>query len=66
MEKWLAAGQPHVQTRLKEYGVEFLKDLPAPEDHEELIRKGEEFIEAWTRKSLKGITWVKHEVTVTL
>jgi hypothetical protein len=50
MEKWLAAGQPHVQTRLKEYGVEFLKDLPAPEDHEELIRKGEEFIEEWERK----------------
>jgi len=50
MEKWLAAGQPHVQTRLKEYGVEFLKDLPAPEDHEELIRKGEEFIEEWSSK----------------
>ena len=27
MEKWLADGQPHVQTRLKEYGVEFLKDF---------------------------------------
>jgi hypothetical protein len=35
---------------LKEYGVEFLKDLPAPEDHEELIRKGEEFIEEWISK----------------
>jgi hypothetical protein len=33
-----------VQKRLKEYGIEFLKNLPAPEDHEELIRKGEEFI----------------------
>ena len=47
--EWLEAGQPHVQTRLKEYGVEFLKNLVAPEDHEELIRKGEEFIEEWSR-----------------
>jgi trimethylamine:corrinoid methyltransferase-like protein len=44
MEKWIEAGQPHAQTRLKEYAVEFLKDLPVPEDHEELMRKGEEFI----------------------
>ena len=50
MEKWLEAGQPHAQTRLKEYGVEFLKNLPAPEDHEELIRKGEEFIAEWSSK----------------
>jgi trimethylamine--corrinoid protein Co-methyltransferase len=47
MEKWLEAGQPHAQKRLKEYSIEFLKDLPAPEDHEELMRKGEEFIEEW-------------------
>jgi trimethylamine--corrinoid protein Co-methyltransferase len=44
MEKWIEAGQPHVQKKLSEYTVEFLKDLPAPEDHEELMRKGEEFI----------------------
>jgi trimethylamine--corrinoid protein Co-methyltransferase len=44
MEKWIEAGQPHVQKRLREYAVESLKDLPAPEDHEELMRKGEEFI----------------------
>ena len=44
MEKWIEAGQPHAQTRLKEYAVEFLKDLPVPEDHDELMRKGEEFI----------------------
>ncbi len=46
MEKWIEAGQPHVQEKLSEYTVEFLKQLPAPEDHEELIRKGEEFIKA--------------------
>jgi len=44
MEKWIEAGQPHVQKKLSEYAVEFLKDLPVPEDHEELMRKGEEFI----------------------
>lgn len=44
MEKWIEAGQPHVQKKLSEYAVEFLRDLPAPEDHEELMRKGEEFI----------------------
>jgi hypothetical protein len=44
MEKWLAAGQPHVQKKLSDYAIEFLKDLPTPEDHEDLIRKGEEFI----------------------
>lgn len=44
MEKWIEAGQPHVQRRLSEYTIEFLRDLPAPEDHEELMRKGEEFI----------------------
>lgn len=44
MEKWIEAGQPRVQKRLREYSVEFLKDLRVPEDHEELMRKGEEFI----------------------
>jgi trimethylamine--corrinoid protein Co-methyltransferase len=50
MEKWLEAGQPHAQTRLKEYSIEFLKDLPVPEDYEELMRKGEQFVEEWERK----------------
>ncbi|MFN8461799.1 MAG: hypothetical protein U0X93_08540 [Anaerolineales bacterium] len=40
MEKWLEAGQPHVQKRLKEYGIEFSEDLPVPEDHEEVMRRG--------------------------
>ncbi|HSG43192.1 MAG TPA: trimethylamine methyltransferase family protein [Anaerolineales bacterium] len=44
MEKWNEAGQPSVQDKLTEYTVEFMKDLPAPEDHDELIAKGEEFI----------------------
>ncbi len=44
MEKWLSAGQPHVQKKLSEYAVEYMKDMPIPEDHAELIAKGEEFI----------------------
>jgi trimethylamine:corrinoid methyltransferase-like protein len=47
MEKWLEAGQPHAQKWLRDYCVEFLKDLPVPEDHEELMRQGEEFIGKW-------------------
>jgi trimethylamine--corrinoid protein Co-methyltransferase len=45
MEKWIQAGQPHVQKKLKEYGMALMRDLPVPEDYEELMRKGEEFIE---------------------
>lgn len=51
MEKWLEAGQPHVQKRLKEYGIEFLKDLPVPDDHEEVMRRGEEWVEEWKVES---------------
>jgi hypothetical protein len=40
MEKWLDAGQPHAQGWLKDYSIEFLKDLPAPKDHEELFGRG--------------------------
>ena len=50
MEKWLEVGQPQAQKWLKDYGVEFLKDLPVPEDHEELMRVGEEFIERVSSK----------------
>jgi hypothetical protein len=46
MEKWIEAGQPHVQKKLSDYTIEFLKNLPAPEDHDELMQKGEEFIKA--------------------
>ena len=45
MEKWSEAGQPQAQKWLRDYSIQFLKDLPVPEDHEELMRKGEEFIE---------------------
>lgn len=51
MEKWIEAGQPRAQEWLRSYTIDFLKDLPAPEDHEELIRKGEEYIEKLSLKS---------------
>jgi trimethylamine:corrinoid methyltransferase-like protein len=44
MEKWVEAGLPHAQTWLRDYAIEFLKELPAPEDHEDLMGKGVEFI----------------------
>jgi trimethylamine--corrinoid protein Co-methyltransferase len=44
MEKWMEAGQPHVQKKLAEYTMEYMKDMPIPEDHDELLAKGEEFI----------------------
>jgi hypothetical protein len=50
MEKWIEAGQPHVQKKLSTYAIEFLKDLPAPEDQEVLTRKGEEFIKTVVSK----------------
>ena len=50
MEKWIEAGQPPAQKRLRDYSIEFLKGLPIPDDHEELIRKGEEFIRAYERR----------------
>ncbi len=48
MEKWMEAGQPHVQKQLKEYAIEFMKNLPVPEDHDELMAMGEEFIKRAT------------------
>lgn len=44
MEKWMEAGQPHVQKVLREYAMEYMKDMPIPEDHDELLAKGEAFI----------------------
>ncbi|HXF85042.1 MAG TPA: trimethylamine methyltransferase family protein [Anaerolineales bacterium] len=44
MEKWIEAGKPHVQQWLRKYALEYLSDLPVPEDYEVLVRKGEEFI----------------------
>ncbi len=40
----MATRAPQVQKKLSEYAIKFLKDLPMPADHDELIGKGQEFI----------------------
>jgi trimethylamine--corrinoid protein Co-methyltransferase len=44
MEKWLEAGAPPARQVLREKTQDLLADLPIPDDHDELIGKGEEFI----------------------
>jgi len=46
MEKWQAAGQPEARQLLREKTQELLLDVPAPEDYEVLIGKGEEYIKS--------------------
>lgn len=44
MEKWMEQGQPKAIDLLRQYTRQLLSELEAPEDHDELINKGEEFI----------------------
>ncbi len=44
MEKWMDQGQPKAIDLLRQYTRQLLSELKAPEDHDELINKGEEFI----------------------
>jgi trimethylamine:corrinoid methyltransferase-like protein len=44
MEAWQKAGEPPARQVLREKTREALATAPAPEDHDELITKGEEFI----------------------
>ena len=44
MEKWVEAGRLEAIKRLREYTQRLLDDLQAPEDCEDLLVKGEEFI----------------------
>ena len=44
MEKWLEAGAPPASQVLREKTQDLLANLPVPDDHDELMRKGEEFI----------------------
>jgi trimethylamine--corrinoid protein Co-methyltransferase len=48
MEKWQAAGQPSADKILREKTRDLLASVTAPEDHDELMAKGEEFIKART------------------
>ena len=44
MERWQAEGQPSARKVLREKTRSLLADLSAPDDHEELVGKGNEFI----------------------
>lgn len=44
MEKWQAEGSPSAQGALREKTIELMKTAPAPEDYEEMMKKGEAFI----------------------
>ncbi|MBC8335687.1 MAG: trimethylamine methyltransferase family protein [Anaerolineales bacterium] len=44
MEKWQAEGQPEARDLLREKTQALLQDLPAPDDYDVLIGKGEEYI----------------------
>jgi len=44
LEKWQARGCPKADEYLRKYTVELLKNVGKPEDHDELIEKGEIFI----------------------
>jgi len=45
MEKWQSEGQPDARQILREKTQSLLADLPVPEDYNDLIGKGTEFIE---------------------
>ncbi len=45
MERWQAEGRPDARQVLREKTRALLADLPAPEDYEELLGKGNEFID---------------------
>ncbi len=44
LEKWQSKGCPKVDEFLRKYTVQILENMSAPEDHDELIEKGERFI----------------------
>jgi len=45
MEKWQANGRPDASRLLRDYTCSLLENLAAPEDHAELLAKGETFIQ---------------------
>jgi trimethylamine--corrinoid protein Co-methyltransferase len=46
MEKWVDEGRPDAMNVLREYTRALLSDLQAPDDHDELLAKGEAFIQS--------------------
>jgi trimethylamine:corrinoid methyltransferase-like protein len=41
MEKWLAAGEPHASQVLQQHTAGLIANAPAPEDHADLLARGE-------------------------
>jgi hypothetical protein len=46
MEKWQEAGQPEAKQVLREKTQAMIQDLSSPQDYEEMIGKGEEYIKS--------------------
>ena len=45
LEKWQSRGCPKADEFLKKYTIQKIDNMCAPEDHDELIEKGERFID---------------------
>jgi trimethylamine--corrinoid protein Co-methyltransferase len=45
LDKWQAMGSPKAEDMLQQYTRELMENLPVPEDHAELIERGEAFID---------------------
>jgi trimethylamine--corrinoid protein Co-methyltransferase len=50
MERWQSEGQPTARQVLREKTRALLSDLPVPEDYEELLGKGSEFIRSLSKQ----------------
>ena len=46
LEKWEELGNPRMEQLLRDRTVELLSNQEAPEDHDEIIRRGEEFLKS--------------------
>ena len=44
LEKWQRRGCPKVEEYLQKFTLQTMENMRAPEDHDELIEKGERFI----------------------
>lgn len=45
LEKWQSRGCPKAEEFLRQYTAQIMENMSAPEDHDELIEKGERFID---------------------
>jgi hypothetical protein len=49
MEKWQEAGSPPARQVLREKTQDLMASAPVPDDHDELIGRGEEFISNYSK-----------------